>query len=74
MSRDQQPDGSHGFGICVKGGKDSNKGTVTKELPTFILFLKSVFVLFKGQKRLQSLHNNAKNVQKAKKIFGDPMK
>lgn len=23
MSRDQQPDGSHGFGICVKGGKDS---------------------------------------------------
>lgn len=74
MSRDQQPDGSHGFGICVKGGKDSNKGTVTKELPTFILFLKSVFVLFKEQKRLQSLHNNAKNVQKAKKIFGDPMK
>jgi len=25
MSRDQQPDGSHGFGICVKGGKDSGK-------------------------------------------------
>ncbi|XP_037904448.1 whirlin isoform X7 [Hermetia illucens] len=26
MSRDQQPDGSHGFGICVKGGKDSGVG------------------------------------------------
>ncbi|EDS38319.1 conserved hypothetical protein, partial [Culex quinquefasciatus] len=23
MSRDQQTDASHGFGICVKGGKDS---------------------------------------------------
>ncbi|XP_021709909.1 whirlin isoform X2 [Aedes aegypti] len=26
MSRDQQTDASHGFGICVKGGKDSGVG------------------------------------------------
>ncbi|XP_055856854.1 uncharacterized protein LOC129919817 isoform X2 [Episyrphus balteatus] len=26
MSRDQQSDSSHGFGICVKGGKDSGLG------------------------------------------------
>ncbi|XP_035792904.1 whirlin-like isoform X10 [Anopheles albimanus] len=26
MSRDQQTDSSHGFGICVKGGKDSGVG------------------------------------------------
>ncbi|XP_055691368.1 whirlin [Lutzomyia longipalpis] len=26
MSRDQQPESSHGFGICVKGGKDSGIG------------------------------------------------
>ncbi|XP_055383524.1 protein lap4 [Condylostylus longicornis] len=26
MSRDQQPDVGHGFGICVKGGKDSGLG------------------------------------------------
>ncbi|KAL9703303.1 hypothetical protein quinque_006821 [Culex quinquefasciatus] len=26
MSRDQQTDASHGFGICVKGGKDSGIG------------------------------------------------
>uniref|UniRef100_A0A182W9K9 PDZ domain-containing protein n=1 Tax=Anopheles minimus TaxID=112268 RepID=A0A182W9K9_9DIPT len=26
MSRDQQSDSSHGFGICVKGGKDSGVG------------------------------------------------
>ncbi|GAB0098895.1 Whirlin [Sergentomyia squamirostris] len=26
MSRDQQAEGSHGFGICVKGGKDSGIG------------------------------------------------
>lgn len=25
MSRDQQPDGSHGFGICVKGGRETGK-------------------------------------------------
>lgn len=25
MSRDEQTDGSHGFGICVKGGKDSGR-------------------------------------------------
>lgn len=23
MSRDQQPDGTHGFGICVKGGRET---------------------------------------------------
>ncbi|KAG5679275.1 hypothetical protein PVAND_008854 [Polypedilum vanderplanki] len=26
MSRDQQPDGSHGFGICVKGGRETGIG------------------------------------------------
>ncbi|KAL5292184.1 DFNB31 family protein [Megaselia abdita] len=26
MNRDQQADGSHGFGVCVKGGKDSGIG------------------------------------------------
>ncbi|CRK92781.1 CLUMA_CG006236, isoform A [Clunio marinus] len=26
MCRDQQPDGSHGFGICVKGGKETGIG------------------------------------------------
>uniref|UniRef100_T1GQX7 Uncharacterized protein n=1 Tax=Megaselia scalaris TaxID=36166 RepID=T1GQX7_MEGSC len=25
MNRDQQADGSHGFGVCVKGGKDSDQ-------------------------------------------------
>lgn len=25
MSRDQQPDGSHGYGICVKGGRETGK-------------------------------------------------
>jgi hypothetical protein len=25
MSRDQQPDGSHGFGICVKGGRETGE-------------------------------------------------
>lgn len=27
MSRDQQPDGSHGFGICVKGGRETGEFT-----------------------------------------------
>lgn len=25
MCRDQQPDGTHGFGICVKGGRETGK-------------------------------------------------
>lgn len=25
MSRDQQPDGSHGYGICVKGGRETGE-------------------------------------------------
>lgn len=25
MSRDQQADGAHGYGICVKGGKETGK-------------------------------------------------
>lgn len=33
MSRDQQPDGSHGFGICVKGGKDSGERFKTWKTP-----------------------------------------
>lgn len=37
MSRDQQPDGSHGFGICVKGGKESGNAIFSIYL-VFLLF------------------------------------
>lgn len=36
MSRDQQADGAHGYGICVKGGKET--GNVYNQ--NFILVLK----------------------------------
>lgn len=34
MSRDQQPDGTHGFGICVKGGRETGMSTMQFTLIT----------------------------------------
>jgi hypothetical protein len=37
MSRDQQPDGSHGFGICVKGGRETGELRTCINLQIFTL-------------------------------------
>lgn len=57
MSRDQQPDGTHGFGICVKGGKDSNKGTITKEFFSLLTSIKKKLSLLfiRVEKRISTL-------------------
>lgn len=56
MSRDQQPDGSHGYGICVKGGRETGKFffflSLTKWNKFVTLNVKALEFIFHAWKKL----------------------